>query len=86
DALPWVVAIAACGLGAHWSLASALALAPATVVAPMEFLRLPLIAVVGMVLYGEPLEIAVMAGAAVVFGANLLNLRAERRAARAQAA
>ncbi|MEO0680273.1 MAG: DMT family transporter [Pseudomonadota bacterium] len=78
---PFVVAIALSGLGAHASLARALSLAPATVVAPMEFLRLPLIAVVGLWIYGEPLEIAVFAGAAVVFGANLMNLRAETRRA-----
>jgi drug/metabolite transporter (DMT)-like permease len=61
-------------------MTSALGCAPATVVAPMEFLRLPLIAVVAMLVYGEPLEVAVFAGGAVVLVANLMNVRAERRA------
>jgi drug/metabolite transporter (DMT)-like permease len=45
----------------------------------MEFARPPMIAVVGVVLYGEALEAAVFVGAAVVLAANLMNIRAERR-------
>jgi hypothetical protein len=33
-----------------------------------------------MLVYGEPLEVAVFAGGAVVLVANLMNVRAERRA------
>ena len=78
--VPLIVVVALAGLTAHFCLTSALGCAPASVVAPMEFLRLPLIAMVGMTLYGEPLEIAVFAGGAVVLAANLINIRAERRA------
>lgn len=78
-ALPWVALIGVCGLAAHYCLTTALTLAPATVVSPMEFLRLPTIAVVGMLLYAEPLEPFVLIGAAVVFAGNLINLRAETR-------
>jgi len=80
SSVPLIVVVALAGLTAHFCLTSALGCAPATVVAPMEFLRLPLIAVVGVMVYGEPLEIAVFAGGAVVLAANLLNIRAERRA------
>ena len=45
----------------------------------MDFGRLPMIAVVGAILYGEPLELLVFVGAALVLSANLMNLRAERR-------
>jgi drug/metabolite transporter (DMT)-like permease len=45
----------------------------------MEFLRLPVIAVVGMLLYGEPLVAAVFLGGAVILAANLLNLAGARR-------
>jgi drug/metabolite transporter (DMT)-like permease len=76
---PWIVVVGVCGLTAHYCLTSALYCAPASVVAPMEFLRLPVIAVVAMILYGEPLEVAVFAGAAVIIAGNLLNLNAERR-------
>lgn len=79
SALPWVAIVGGGGLLAHYCLTSALRLAPATVVAPLDFARLPLIAIVGVVFYGEPLEAAVFAGAALIFLANYLNIRAERR-------
>ncbi len=79
DDLIWVTLIGLCGLAAHFCITKALTLAPATVVGPLDFLRLPLIAVVGYVLYMEPAEPLVFAGAIVVFVANYLNIRAEQR-------
>lgn len=76
---PWVIVLGITGLSAHFCLTKALTCAPASIVAPMEFMRLPLIAVVGMLLYLEPLEFAVFAGSALVLLGNLLNIRAERR-------
>ncbi|HSF96790.1 MAG TPA: DMT family transporter [Thermohalobaculum sp.] len=76
----WVCIVGICGLAAHLSIATALRHAPATVVSPMDFARLPIIALVAMVLYGEPLEIAVFAGAALILTGNLMNIRANRRA------
>lgn len=64
---------------AHFCLTSALALAPATVVVPLDFVRLPLIAVVGMTFYGEPLDIFVFLGALFIFGGNYLNIWTETR-------
>ncbi|CAN5658434.1 DMT family transporter [soil metagenome] len=75
---PWVVVVALTGLSAHFCLTSALGLAPASVVAPMEFLRLPAITLVGVWLYGEPMSAVVLAGALVIVAANLVTLRAER--------
>jgi drug/metabolite transporter (DMT)-like permease len=79
SALPWVAIVAFGGLVAHYCFTTALHFAPATIVAPLDFVRLPLIAVVGMLFYGEPLEVAVFAGAALIFTANYLNIRAEQR-------
>jgi drug/metabolite transporter (DMT)-like permease len=79
NTLPWLVVVGVTGLSAHYSLTSALGHAPASIVAPMEFIRLPLIAVVGMALYGEPLRLAVFVGAALIITGNFLNLRAETR-------
>lgn len=76
---PWVGAIGVLGLSAHLCLTRALALAPASVVAPMEFARLPVVAVVGLWLYGEPLTLALAAGAALILAANALNLSAGRK-------
>ena len=79
EALVWVAVVGLGGLTAHLSIAQALRLAPASVVSPMDFARLPIIAVVGMILYDEPLEIAVFAGAALILAGNLMNIRASRR-------
>ena len=47
---------------------------------PLDFMRLPLIAMVGFVLYNEPLLLSVLVGSAVIFYANWLNVRSEQRA------
>jgi drug/metabolite transporter (DMT)-like permease len=76
-AWPWVALIGCAGLVAHTCLTNALAVAPATVVTPMDFLRLPVIAMVGMAVYGEPLDIWVFVGAALIFGGNYVNILTE---------
>lgn len=79
QALPWVVLIGLAGLTAHFCLTNALAIAPATIVAPLDFVRLPVIAIVGMVLYQEALDIWVLIGALVIFGGNYLNILSQTR-------
>ncbi|MFW2587189.1 DMT family transporter [Sagittula sp. SSi028] len=74
---PWVTVIACAGLIAHFCLTSALRLAPATVVMPIDFTRLPVIALVGITLYQEPLDPYVLIGAVVIFAANYVNIRLE---------
>lgn len=78
-ALPWIAVIGAAGLAAHFCIASALRVAPATLVMPFDFLRLPVIAVVGLIFYGEPLGLLVIAGAALILCGNYLNIRSEAR-------
>ncbi len=80
----WVLVIGMCGLMAHFCITSALQCAPATVVTPLEFLRLPLITVVGYFMYQEPLEALVFLGAGIVLLANIINLRAEYKKSSAQ--
>ena len=75
----WLTLIGVCGLCAHFCITSALQLAPATVVTPFEFLRLPMVSIVGVWLYSEGLEWQVFVGALVVLGANWMNIRAETR-------
>ncbi|MET4100867.1 drug/metabolite transporter (DMT)-like permease [Roseovarius sp. MBR-78] len=78
-ALPWLIVIGCAGLLAHVCLTTALSIAPATVVTPVDFLRLPLIAVIGLMVYGEGIDALVLVGAGVIFGANYLNLWVETR-------
>lgn len=76
EIVAWVVVMGLAGLLAHFSLTKALSLAPATIVTPMDFLRLPVIALVGALLYAEPLDPWVLLGGAVILTANWINLRA----------
>lgn len=73
--VPYVVLVGCAGLFAHFCLTTALSLAPASIVMPIDFARLPLIAVVGMVLFGEAIDVYVLIGAAIIFFANWINIR-----------
>jgi drug/metabolite transporter (DMT)-like permease len=72
--LPWLVLIGCAGLFAHFCLTTALSLAPASVVMPIDFARLPAIAIVGALVYAEPLDPFIFLGAALIFGGNYLNI------------
>lgn len=75
---PWVAVIGVTGLSAHYCMAHALRLADATVVVPMDFLRLPLAVFAGSMLYGERIDWLVLGGAALMLVGNLTNIIAER--------
>ncbi|MBF9050315.1 EamA family transporter [Roseobacter sp. HKCCD9010] len=81
---PWVVLVGIAGLTAHFCMTMALSIAPASVVMPVDFVRLPAIALVGMILYDEPLQLAVFLGAALIFAANYANILDETRRNRAR--
>lgn len=70
---PWLVVVGVAGLTAHYCLTQALKLADATIVVPLDFLRLPLIAVIGYFAYAEPLDPFTLLGAALVLAANYIN-------------
>nr|WP_281356694.1 DMT family transporter [Sulfitobacter algicola] len=77
--VPWLLAIACAGLLAHFCLTKALSLAPAAVVMPFDFIRLPLIAVIGLVMFNEQISLAVIFGAIVIFSANYVIVLTESR-------
>ena len=72
---PWLLWIGLAGLIAHFCLTKALSIAPASTVVPLDFARLPLIAVVGAIFYNEPLDVFVFLGALLIFAANYLNIK-----------
>ena len=72
---PWLILIGIAGLTAHFCMTKSLTLAPAGVVMPVDFARLPLIAVIGMLYYGEALDAYVLLGAVLIFTANYINLK-----------
>lgn len=77
--LPWFLVVGATGLTAHYCMVRAFLLADATIVVPMDFLRLPLIALVGFALYGEGLDAFLVLGAALILTGNAVNLYWERK-------
>lgn len=79
NAWPWLVTVGITALSAHYCMTKALTLTEATVVIPIDFLRLPLIAVVGFVFYAEPLSWPVLIGAGLMVLGNYINVRAERK-------
>lgn len=77
--LPWLLVVGSAALTAHYCMARAFMLADATVVVPLDFLRLPLIALVGFMFYGERLDPLVFAGALLMLAGNYINVRAVTR-------
>jgi len=77
--MPLLVLIGICGLVAHFCITKALTIAPATVVVPIDFARLPIIAIVAMLFYGEALDIWVFVGAVIIFAGNYFNIWHETR-------
>src|SRR5690606_28002446 len=61
--LPWILLIGAAALTAHYTLTRALRIADASVILPIDFMRVPLVAVVGFLLYNEALDPWVFLGA-----------------------
>lgn len=71
----WIVVIAFCGTFSHFCMARAMLYADATIVVPMDFLRVPLTATAGWLIYSERLDVFTVLGAALILTGNLLNLR-----------
>jgi len=71
------IGVATAGLTSHYCLSNAFRSGDATLVVPLDFMRIPLIAVVGWALYGERLDIFVLLGALIIVSGVLWNLRSE---------
>ena len=78
-ALPLVILVGCAGLLAHYCITSALKLAPAMIVSPMDFLRLPVMAFIGATFYNEGFNLWIIVGALIVFAANFWNIWEEGR-------
>jgi len=74
DMWPWIVLISFTGMSSHFCMARALTYADATVVMPMDFLRLPLSALIGYLLYSESIDLFTAIGAALILAGNLFNM------------
>ena len=72
---PWLATIGAMALTGHYCLNRAMQLAEVGFVMTIDFLRLPMIAVLGMLLYMEPLKLTLLLGGLIILAGNLINLR-----------
>jgi drug/metabolite transporter (DMT)-like permease len=70
----WVVVVAFCGTYSHYCFARAMQHADATVVVPMDFVRVPLTAGVGWLVYSERLDLFTALGVGLILAGNMLNL------------
>lgn len=73
------IAVGIAGLTSHLCLTNAFRAGDATLVVPLDFMRIPLIAVVGWAFYGEALDVWVLVGALIIIAGVLWNLQSERR-------
>ena len=71
----WVLVVAFCGTFSHYCMARALQHAEATVVVPMDFVRVPLTALAGWLVYAERVDLFTVLGVLLILTGNLLNLR-----------
>ena len=78
--LGWVLVVAFCGTFSHYCMARAMRHADATVVVPMDFLRVPLTALAGWAVYAERLDLLTVAGAGLILAGNFLNVLRRRPA------
>ena len=77
--LPWMLLIGVGSYTAHYCMTRAFKLADAMVAVPIDFVRLPLIAVVGALFYNEAFDPLIIVGAAVIFAGTYYSLSRERR-------
>jgi drug/metabolite transporter (DMT)-like permease len=77
---PWILLVAFCGTFSHYCMARAMRHADATIVVPMDFLRVPLTAVAGWLVYAEGIDGWSVAGALLILVGNVLNVRGGRPA------
>jgi drug/metabolite transporter (DMT)-like permease len=77
DQSPVIAVLGSAGLFAHFCLSNAFRAGDASVVVPLDFLRIPLIALVGWWFYAEPLDVFVFAGAGLIVSGIVWNLHSE---------
>jgi len=79
EQLPWIAGIGIGSFTAHYCMTRAMKLADAMVIVPVDFFRLPLIAVVGALFYAEPFDPAVLGGAALIIAGVWYSMAREGR-------
>jgi drug/metabolite transporter (DMT)-like permease len=76
---PWILLVGTMSLTAHYCMTRAITLADITVVIPIDFIRMPIIAIIGFYLYSEPFSIWIFLGAVLIFSGNYFNIYHEQK-------
>tara|TARA_R110001583_G_scaffold66935_3_gene191876 strand:- start:14615 stop:15463 length:849 start_codon:yes stop_codon:yes gene_type:complete len=71
----WISVVALTALSAHFCMTKAMLTSSVTTVVTLDFMRLPLIAIIGYFIYHEPFGIWAMVGSTVILFAMLLNFK-----------
>lgn len=71
----WLLIIGLTALTAHYCMTNAMRHAEAGIVVTLDFLRLPLIALVGVLIYSEPFELSLLIGGLLMLAGNVINLK-----------
>lgn len=79
--IPWMLVSGIGALAAHYSQAQALKRLDASVIMPIDFLRVPTAALVGYLAYAEAIDLWVFLGGAIILFSNFRAVMVERRAA-----
>jgi drug/metabolite transporter (DMT)-like permease len=78
----WVALAGFLGTGGHMLWTRANRLADASVIAPISFVQLPIVAVLAFIIFGEALGAATALGSAIIFASNFYIARREAQLAR----
>jgi drug/metabolite transporter (DMT)-like permease len=79
EQLGWAALLGAAGSTGHLCMSRALATADATVVAPLDYLRLPIVALIAFIAFGEVPGVWVWLGGAVIAASSIYIAQREAR-------
>lgn len=74
----WLVIIGLTALSAHYCMTKAMQYAEVTFVVTMDMFRLPLISIIGVLLYAEHFSVALVLGILFIVAGNSLNIYARK--------
>ena len=69
----WLILVGLSGIGAHFSMAKALKKEDISTLIPLDYLRLPILIIVGILLYNETFDTSIIIGGTLIFLGNYIN-------------
>ena len=74
----WLIIIGLTALSAHYCMTKAMQYAEVTFVVTMDMFRLPLISIIGVLLYSENFSVALVIGIMLIMAGNSLNIYSKK--------